>query len=50
LPGDWFYPGGDRGAGRNGLRLSFANLPEERIAEGTRRLGEALRGAAEPGR
>jgi 2-aminoadipate transaminase len=45
LPGDWFYPGGVRRAGRNGLRLSFSGLPEERIDEGTRRLGAVLRAA-----
>jgi 2-aminoadipate transaminase len=45
LPGDWFFPSGVRGAGRNGLRLSFSSLSEERIDEGTRRLGAVLRAA-----
>jgi 2-aminoadipate transaminase len=49
LPGDWFYPGGRRDRGRNGLRLSFANLAEERIDEGTRRLGRAMRAAVQSG-
>jgi DNA-binding transcriptional MocR family regulator len=40
LPGAWFYPGEKRPA--SGLRLSFSALSEERIREGTRRLGAAL--------
>jgi 2-aminoadipate transaminase len=40
LPGAWFYPGEERPA--SGLRLSFSTLSEERIREGTRRLGAAL--------
>ncbi len=41
LPGAWFYPGEERPA--FGLRLSFSALSEERIREGARRLGAALR-------
>ena len=42
LPGSWFFP--DRSEVR-GLRLNFSTLPEERIVEGVRRLGETLRAA-----
>jgi DNA-binding transcriptional MocR family regulator len=40
VPGDCFFPGGGHA---NTLRLNFSNMPEERIAEGIARLGEALR-------
>ena len=40
VPGDCFFPAGGHA---NTLRLNFSNMPEERIAEGIARLGEALR-------
>ncbi|HSB68641.1 MAG TPA: PLP-dependent aminotransferase family protein [Candidatus Methylomirabilis sp.] len=40
VPGDCFFPTGGHA---NTLRLNFSNMPEERIAEGIARLGEALR-------
>ncbi|HKG26766.1 MAG TPA: PLP-dependent aminotransferase family protein, partial [Thermomicrobiales bacterium] len=40
LPGSWFYPTGQKEHG--GLRLSFSSLPNKRIEEGTRRLGQAI--------
>ena len=40
VPGDCFFPTGGH---TNTLRLNFSNMPEERIAEGITRLGEALR-------
>ena len=39
LPGSWFFPGRTK---RNGLRLSFSALPEEKLVEGMRRLGGVL--------
>ena len=39
LPGAWFYP--DYAGPDHGMRLSYSSLPEENIAEGARRLGEA---------
>ena len=42
LPGSWFFP--DRSEVR-GLRVNFSTLPEERIVEGVRRLGETVRAA-----
>ncbi len=39
LPGSWFYP--DYAGPAHGMRLSYSSLPEEKIAEGARRLGEA---------
>ena len=42
LRGSWLFP--DRSEVR-GLRLNFSTLPEERIVEGVRRLGETLRAA-----
>lgn len=41
LPGSWFYPPGQKAY--PGLRLSFSSLPIDRIAVGTRRLGDAVR-------
>ncbi len=43
FPGHWFYPDGDR---FNAIRLSYSTVPEARIVEGIRRLGETLRQAA----
>jgi 2-aminoadipate transaminase len=40
FPGNWFMPGEPR---NNVIRLSFSTLPEARIREGIRRLGEAVR-------
>jgi len=40
FPGQWFFPNEDQ---RNTLRLSFSTVPEERIAEGVRRLAESIR-------
>lgn len=42
FPGNWFYAEHDR---PNTLRLSFSTVPEDRIREGVRRLGVALREA-----
>lgn len=39
LPGRVFYPGGDGG---NELRLAYSSVPEDKIAEGVRRLGKVL--------
>jgi 2-aminoadipate transaminase len=39
VPGRPFYPHKDRG---DGLRLNFSAMPEERIAEGIRRLARAV--------
>jgi 2-aminoadipate transaminase len=44
LPGSWFFPGRTR---HNALRLSFSAVPEERMAEGVRRLGGVLAEAME---
>jgi DNA-binding transcriptional MocR family regulator len=40
VPGDCFFPAGGHA---NTLRLNFSSMPEERIAEGIARLGEAVR-------
>ncbi len=40
VPGRPFYPNKDRG---DGMRLNFSAMPEDRIAEGIRRLGLAVR-------
>jgi len=40
VPGGGFFPNGGH---ENTLRLNFSNMPELRIAEGIRRIGEALR-------
>jgi len=40
FPGHWFYPNRDR---FNGIRLSYSTVPENRIVEGIRRLGETIR-------
>lgn len=42
FPGHWFYPNADR---FNAIRLSYSTVPEDRIVEGIRRLGETLRAA-----
>ncbi len=39
VPGESFFPGGGH---ENTLRLNFSAMPEERIAEGIRRLGRVL--------
>ena len=39
VPGGSFFPNGGH---ENTLRLNFSNMPEERIAEGIRRLGRVL--------
>jgi 2-aminoadipate transaminase len=41
LPGSWFYPDARP---RPALRLNFSTLPEDRIAEGVRRLARVIRG------
>ena len=41
LPGAWFYPTAPQA---NTLRLNFSTLPEDRIGEGVRRLGEVIAG------
>lgn len=43
FPGKWFFPHEDK---HNTLRLSFSTVPEDRIAEGVRRLAGAIRQAA----
>jgi 2-aminoadipate transaminase len=40
LPSAWFYPRGQEV--RNSLRLNFSTLAEDRIREGTRRLGQVI--------
>jgi DNA-binding transcriptional MocR family regulator len=40
VPGDSFFPNTQR---RNTLRLNFSNMPEQRIMEGIRRLGTAMK-------
>ena len=42
FPGHWFYPNADE---FNSIRLSYSTVPEDRIVEGIRRLGETLRSA-----
>lgn len=44
FPGNWFMPGEPV---YNVVRLSFSTLPEDRIREGIRRLGEAVRSVIE---
>jgi 2-aminoadipate transaminase len=41
LAGEWFYPGYTNPHDTRSLRLNFSTQTPERIAEGTRRLGEA---------
>jgi len=45
VPGECFYPGGGH---LNTLRLNFSAMPEDRIAEGIRRLGRVFTAALEP--
>jgi len=45
VPGECFYPGGGH---LNTLRLNFSAMPEDRIAEGIRRLGKVLSEALMP--
>jgi DNA-binding transcriptional MocR family regulator len=45
VPGECFYPGGGH---LNTLRLNFSAMPEDRIAEGIRRLGRVFAAALEP--
>lgn len=40
LPGSWFYPQGQGVA--SGFRLSYSSLPEEKLIEGARRLGQSV--------
>ncbi|HVL23058.1 MAG TPA: PLP-dependent aminotransferase family protein [Thermomicrobiales bacterium] len=40
FPGEWFFPSRDL---RHMIRLSFSTVPEDRIALGVERLGEAIR-------
>jgi len=42
FPGKWFFPNENC---HNTLRLSFSTVPESRIVEGVRRLGETIKGA-----
>ncbi len=44
FPGSWFYPHQEA---HHELRLSFSNLPEERIVEGAHRLAAVIRRAIE---
>ena len=41
VPGGSFFPNGGH---ENTMRLNYSNMPEDRIVEGIRRLGEVLRG------
>ena len=40
FPGNWFMPAEPK---NNVIRLSFSTVPEERIREGVKRLGDAVR-------
>lgn len=40
VPGDPFYP---NGGGENTCRFSFSNMPDDKIIEGIRRMGEVVR-------
>ena len=40
VPGGIFYPNGGNG---NHFRLNYSNMPEDRIVEGIKRLGEVLK-------
>ncbi|KMO86284.1 aminotransferase [Megasphaera cerevisiae DSM 20462] len=42
VPGNIFYPNGGH---RNHFRLNYSNMPEERIVEGIKRLGDVLKEA-----
>ena len=42
VPGGGFFPNGGH---ENTMRLNYSNMPPEKIVEGIRRLGEALREA-----
>jgi 2-aminoadipate transaminase len=44
VPGDSFFPKGDC---KNTLRLNFSNMPEEKIIEGIKRLGNVLKSMIE---
>ncbi len=46
FPGNWFMPEEPR---NNVIRLSFSTVPEDRIREGIRRLGEAVRAVVDGG-
>lgn len=43
VPGGAFYPLGDK---KNFLRLNYSNMPEDRIIEGIKRLGDVLKSYA----
>jgi 2-aminoadipate transaminase len=49
LAGEWFYPGYVSADAISNLRLNFSTLPEEKIEEGLRRLGEAIMAFVEQG-
>ena len=40
VPGGSFFPNGGR---ENTLRMNYSTMPEEKIVEGVKRLGEVLR-------
>lgn len=42
VPGGSFFPNGGR---ENAFRMNYSNMPEEKIVEGVKRLGEVLRAA-----
>ncbi len=44
VPGQAFYPSGSK---KNALRMNYSNMPEDRIIEGIKRLGEVFREAIE---
>lgn len=45
VPGVTFFPQAEK---RNTMRLNYSTMPEDRIAEGVRRLGEAMRAMIVP--
>ncbi|MBI2691548.1 MAG: PLP-dependent aminotransferase family protein [Solirubrobacterales bacterium] len=44
VPGAGAYLGSDVARGKNSMRLNFSGVPEERITEGIRRIGEVVAG------
>jgi 2-aminoadipate transaminase len=44
VPGAGAYLGSDVARGKNSMRLNFSGVPEDRITEGIRRIGEVVAG------
>jgi len=44
VPGAGAYLGSDVGRGKHSMRLNFSGVPEDRITEGIRRIGEVIAG------